>query len=189
MDSHSLKQMLTPLGQSRLLQQDNRASSAGRISVFAVLSLFASISAVAQSRPSAPAVDAEVQNCAALMEFDLEHVPSGPAFITSAQLVDVPPVGLERPVSQPSGYGDTNGPIASRIRRYCTVTGYAAPQNRFELKLPLSGDWNQNFFFTACGGFCGTADEKRCNLALARGYASATGNGGHESSGNGFDAI
>src|SRR5262249_34398483 len=140
MDSHSLKQMLASLGQSKLLQQDNRGSLAGRISIFVVLSLLASISAVAQDISNVPEVGAEAQNCVALMGFDLEHVPGGPAFITSAQLVDVPPVGLERPVSQPSGYGGTIGPIASRIRRYCTVTGYAAPQNRFELKLPVRGD-------------------------------------------------
>ncbi|HEY6386952.1 MAG TPA: tannase/feruloyl esterase family alpha/beta hydrolase [Candidatus Acidoferrum sp.] len=79
-------------------------------------------------------------------------------------------------------------PIATQIRQYCDVTGYVAPQNKFELKLPLPGDWNQNFFFRACGGFCGYLEGKLCNSALARGYASATGNGGHESA-LGFDGI
>jgi feruloyl esterase len=160
-----------------------------RIGVVAVLCLVASTFAAAQNVSSGPHPGAEAQDCAALMELDLERAPEGPAFITSAQLVEVPSVGLERPVYAPSGYGDTNGPIASRVHRYCAVIGYAAPQNRFELKLPVPSDWNQNFFFTACGGFCGTVDERRCNFALGRGYASATGNGGHESSGIGFDAI
>jgi len=31
----------------------------------------------------------------------------------------------------------------SPIRRYCEVSGSVAPQRKFELKLPLSGDWNQ----------------------------------------------
>jgi feruloyl esterase len=76
----------------------------------------------------------------------------------------------------------------SRIHQYCDVAGYVAPQNKFELKLPLPGDWNQKFFFTACGGFCGSVDGRRCNLTLARGYASATANGGHDSV-LGFDGV
>jgi feruloyl esterase len=102
--------------------------------------------------------------------------------------VDVPANGLERPFYSPSGYGNSAGLIATRIHQYCDVTGYVAPQNKFELKLPLPNDWNQNFFFTACGGFCGAADGTRCNLALARGYASVTGNGGHDSA-LGFDGV
>src|SRR5262249_15364022 len=61
MDSHSLKQMLASLGQSKLLQQDNRGSLAGRISIFVVLSLLASISAVAQYISNVPEVGAEAQ--------------------------------------------------------------------------------------------------------------------------------
>lgn len=135
------------------------------------------------------AQSADFQRCVALLGLNLEESEGGPAFVTAAQLVDVPAVGLERPVYGPSGYGRTDGPIPSRIHQYCYVTGYVAPQNKFELMLPLPPDWNQNFFFTACGGFCGSVDGRRCNFALARGYASATGNGGHESSGVGFDAI
>jgi len=144
--------------------------------------------AVAQNVPSGLA-SPDAKSCASLMELNLEDFSGGPAFITSAQLVDIPASGLDRPTYAPSGYGSTSGQLASRIHQYCAVTGYVAPQNRFELKLPLPADWNQNFFFTACGGFCGAVDDKRCNFALARGYASVTGNGGHESSGTGFDAI
>jgi feruloyl esterase len=68
------------------------------------------------------------------------------------------------------------------------VTGYVAPQSKFELKLPLAHDWNGNFFFSACGGFCGSVVSSQCDLGLMRGYASATGNGGHESA-PGFDGI
>jgi feruloyl esterase len=130
----------------------------------------------------------EAQKCVALLNLDLEGADGVPARITSAQLMDVPANGLERPFYSPSGYGKTAGPIATRIHQYCDVTGYVAPQNKFELKLPLAGEWNQNFFFTACGGFCGSTDGKRCNFALARGYASVTGNGGHDSA-LGFDGI
>jgi feruloyl esterase len=68
------------------------------------------------------------------------------------------------------------------------VTGYVASQNKFELKLPLPSDWNQKFFFYACGAFCGTVFGDACDLGLARGYASATGNGGHDSAW-GFDGV
>jgi feruloyl esterase len=68
------------------------------------------------------------------------------------------------------------------------VTGYVAPQNKFELKLPVPSDWNQKFFFYACGAFCGSVSGDSCNLGLERGYASVTGNGGHDSRW-GFDGI
>ena len=126
------------------------------------------------------------QNCSALTGFNLQSVAGGPAIIMSAQLVDVPTSGLER-FSQ-SGYA---GPIVrgpSPIRRYCDVTGYAAPQNKFELKLPPAADWNHKFYFYACGGFCGSIVRDATNFGLERGYASATGNGGHDSA-LGFDGV
>jgi len=141
----------------------------------------------AQNAPSKPP-NVENQKCAALAQLDLESVPGGPALITSAHLVDVPPSGLEQWFVIPSGYGGTTSKIVTRIHQYCEVTGYVAPQNKFLLKLPMPNDWNQNFFFNACGGFCGYLDGRKCNLALARGYASATGNGGHDSA-LGFDGV
>ena len=83
------------------------------------------------------------------------------------------------------------GPIASApnpIRRYCDVTGYVAPQNKFELKLPPTAVWNHKFYFYACGGFCGSIGADAANFGLERGYASATGNGGHDSA-LGFDGV
>jgi feruloyl esterase len=130
----------------------------------------------------------EAQKCAALMQLNLESTPGGPAVITSARLVDVPTSGLEQWFVIPSGYGSTSSQIATRIHQYCEVAGYVAPQNKFLLKLPLPDDWNQKFFFNACGGFCGYLDGRKCNLALARGYASGTGNGGHDSA-LGFDGV
>lgn len=130
----------------------------------------------------------EMRKCDALAELNLEAVPGGPALITSAHVVEVPASGLEHFIFAPSGFGDLSPERASRIRQYCNVTGYVAPQNKFVLKLPLPGDWNQKFFFYACGGFCGTLFAEAPNLGLARGYASATGNGGHESA-LGFDAV
>jgi Tannase and feruloyl esterase len=156
---------------------------------FAVSTTSSGITTAAPLAPtSVPGPDA--QKCAALTELNLEDAPGGPAVITSAHIVDVSPSGLEPPFFHPSGYGASGAAaqIVSNIKQYCDVTGYVAPQNKFELKLPLPDDWNQKFFFYACGGFCGRVIGDACNLALARGYASATGNGGHDSV-LGFDGI
>jgi len=135
-----------------------------------------------------PQPSSEVQKCAALVHLNLENVPGGPALITSARLVDVPASGLEEWPITAGGFGKMGAPITTSIRQYCDVMGYAAPQNKFELKLPPPRDWNHNFFFRACGGFCGYLKSRMCNPGLARGYASATGDGGHESA-LGFDGI
>ena len=167
-------------------RQDRSTSRLCR--VLGAFCLIPSLLAAAQGALRA-APDSETGRCAALTELNLEGAPGGPAFITGARLVDVPTGGLEQPVYGASGFASRLAPVPNRISRYCDVIGYVAPQNKFELKLPRFEEWNGKFFFFACGGFCGVADGIRCNPALARGYASATGNGGHESSGLGFDAI
>jgi tannase/feruloyl esterase len=144
------------------------------------------ISTAAPAPTSVPSVNAP--KCAELTGLNLEDAPGGPALITSARLVEVPVTGLEEWVVHPSGYGSSAALRTNPIRQYCDVTGYVAPQNKFELKLPLPDDWNQKFFFHACGGFCGHVDRDALNLTLARGYASVTGNGGHDSA-LGFDGI
>jgi feruloyl esterase len=63
-----------------------------------------------------------------------------------------------------------------------------APQNKFELRLPLPSQWNGKFHLTACAGLCGAVNGNGCNPTLARGYASATGNGGHDGA-PGWDAV
>src|SRR5260370_33273665 len=87
----------------------------------------------AKSAPSMPA-DPDAQKCAALMALNLEAAPGGPAIITSARLVEVPASGLEPPFFHPSGYASGAGAqVASKIKEYCDVTGYVAPQNKFGL--------------------------------------------------------
>lgn len=142
----------------------------------------------AQSAPNALLPPPDAQKCASLANLSLQDAAGGPALITSARLVEVPASGLERWVVNPSGYGSSAALRTSRIHRYCDVVGYVAPQNKFEIKLPLPKDWNENFFFHACGGFCGHVDRDALNLSLVRGYASVTGNGGHDSA-VGFDGI
>ena len=104
----------------------------------------------AQIQPSTtPEPSSEVQKCAALGHLNLENVPGGPALITSARLVDVPASGLEQWPITAGGFGKMGAQITTNIRQYCDVRGYAAPQNKFELKLPPPRDWNQNFFFSS----------------------------------------
>jgi hypothetical protein len=152
-----------------------------RFGIVSALALFvASAAAVLAQRgqgPPAP-MGPDEERCAALTRIDLENVSDAPARVVAARLVDV--------ATSPGG---GRGVLAaSPIKRYCQVNGYVAPQNKFEIRLPLPSDWNQRYFFTACAGFCGAVNGNACNPAMARGYASATGNGGHDSS-PGFDGL
>ena len=130
--------------------------------------------ATADQGPQTATSLSDAQRCAALGRMDLDDLPDAPTRITSARLVDV---------------GPDLGPLsASPIEQYCQVLGYVAPQNKFELRLPLPAQWNQKFHLAPCAGFCGTLDGNACNASLARGYASVTGNGGHDGPG-GFDGV
>jgi Tannase and feruloyl esterase len=184
MKGHHLKAWLSMLEKKPHLRRACSLSIVGWIAFLAFVGLSGPALAAQDSRVKPQTQD--TRQCDALAELNLEAIPGGPAVITSAHLVDVPSTGLERWILTPSGFGSAVDKSAGRIREYCEVTGYVAPQNKFELKLPLPNDWNQNFFFYACGAFCGTVFGDSCNLGLARGYASATGNGGHESAW-GFD--
>jgi hypothetical protein len=145
-----------------------------------LLSLCVSSIALAQATaPSGP----DAAACAALSQLDLQGRAEAPARVFTARIVDVPapPEGATRESAAAML-------AASPIARYCEVTGYVAPQNKFELRLPLPKDWNQKFFFALCDGFCGAVNGNRCNLSLARGYAAVTSNGGHDGV-PGFDGI
>jgi hypothetical protein len=150
-----------------------------------LLLLFGASSASAQA-PSAKSIDASsaaAQQCTALAQVNLENLPEAATRITSARLVDVRTGEFENAMAM------TAAPAkSSQIRQYCQVLGYVAPQNKFELRLPLPAQWNQRFFFGACAGFCGATNLCECNKGLARGYASVTGNGGHDSL-PGFDGL
>jgi hypothetical protein len=184
--------LLARLRESPRPEENKLTSRMCAIGFVLALCMTESALAAAQNPASAPPSPDE-QKCTSLMALNLEGVPGGPAVITSAHLVEVPASGLEPPLSNtsglpPSGYGRSAAPATSRIKEYCDVNGYVAPQNKFKLKLPLPSDWNQKFFFYACGAFCGAVNANACNLGLTRGYASATGNGGHDSA-LGFDGV
>src|SRR6516164_2479460 len=98
---------------------------------------FAGDAAAGQVQPES--ISEEVRRCEALTDLDLEDVPGGPALITGARMIPVPAGGLEMPASGIGGFAGEANPAPTPVTRYCDVTGYVAPQNRFELKLPPPG--------------------------------------------------
>jgi feruloyl esterase len=132
---------------------------------------------------NAPARGTDAQQCEALLQTDFGSVPGAPTRVVSARLVDVAPADPKLPPTAAAVLL-----AASPIKQYCQVLGYVAPQNKFELRLPPAEHWNQRFHLTPCAGFCGAVNGNACNLTLARGYASITGNGGHDSP-VGFDGV
>ncbi len=157
-----------------------------RTLVVAALPLCAGAIAAQPGSPGTPGTPGtppgeDALRCSALAQLDLQSLRDAPTRVLTARLVDVP--------APPPGASPQSGAAllaASPIKQYCQVLGYVAPQVQFELRLPLPASWNRKFFFVTCGGFCGTLDGNLCNPSLARGYASVTYNGGHESLG-GFD--
>jgi hypothetical protein len=125
----------------------------------------------------------DAERCAALAAADFEGLPGAPTRISSARLADVPPADPKAPPTSAAALL-----ASSPIEQYCQVLGYVAPQNKFELRLPLPAQWNRRFHLTPCAGFCGVLNGNACNVTLARGYASITGNGGHDG-GPGFDGV
>jgi feruloyl esterase len=156
---------------------------------FALLALLSwtVIPANLASQPANQPPELDEQRCLGLAQLDVESRRADPTRITSARLVEVPSTGLVDRLNRVSGFGRRDSG-AGRLKRYCSVTGFVAPQNKFELRLPLRADWNRKFFFVACGGFCGAVNGELCTPALERGYATVTTNGGHEG-GSGFDGI
>ena len=107
---------------------------------------------------AAPPPGSDAERCAALAAADFEGLPDAPTRIASARIVDVPP-----------GDPQAGGVLAaSPIKQYCQVLGYVAPQNKFELRLPLPAQWNQRFHLTPCAGFCGGVNGNACNVTLAQ---------------------
>ena len=137
---------------------------------------------VAQA-PAPPRSGSGAERCEALFTADFGELPEAPTRVTSARLVDVPAADPKLPPTSPAALL-----AASPVKQYCQVLGYVAPQNKFELRLPLPAQWNGRFHLTPCAGFCGAVNGNACNATLARGYASITGNGGHDSP-VGFDGV
>jgi hypothetical protein len=116
---------------------------------------------IVQNVRGAAPLGGDAQKCAALTELSPKTVPGGPAVITSTQLIEVPASGLEPPLFHPSGYtSSAAAKVASKSKHYCHVTGYVAPQNKFELKLPWPAIGIRNFSFMRVVASVGTSSGK-----------------------------
>jgi feruloyl esterase len=70
---------------------------------------------------------------------------------------------------------------AAGVPRYCKVDGHVAvPGNEVNFRLGLPESWNGKYYFVGVGGLGGTIGN--LNAGLARGYASASTDTGHEAS-------
>ena len=117
--------------------------------------------------PAWSALLTPVQGCAQLATLDLTGLPGAPTQIDSATTA-----------TAPAGWS------------YCDVTGTIAPQDQFELQLPLT-TYTQRYLQTGCGGLCGTlsisAPASYNCVPLNNGeFAEASDNEGHTSGGGTF---
>jgi hypothetical protein len=110
-----------------------------------------------------------VESCAQLGTLDLTGLSGAPTQIDSAATA-----------TAPAGWG------------YCEVTGTIAPQDQFEIQLPLT-TYTQRYLQTGCGGLCGTlsvsAPASYNCVPLNNGeFAEASDDEGHTSGGGTFGA-
>src|SRR2546423_10525727 len=111
------------------------------IGLLLVLELLGASSALVGQTPSSATPSDDAAQCAALIGVPLPAIDGALPKIVTARLVDVP---AAPPNASPQGSAAILA--ASPIKRYCQVNGYVAPQNKFELRLPLRSAWNQKFF-------------------------------------------
>jgi feruloyl esterase len=95
-------------------------------------------------------------DCAALLRQSFADLPDAATTLTGAVAV----------------------PASADLPAHCQVRGVIAPQVRFEVRLP--DDWNGKFLHQGCGGLCGEVLPATCDDALARRYAVAVTDMGHE---------
>ena len=69
-------------------------------------------------------------------------------------------------------------PGAAGAPEYCEVRGTLAPEIKFVVKLPTG--WNGSFYMVGGGGFNGSINNGAMIPALARGYATAGTDSGHD---------
>ena len=95
-------------------------------------------------------------DCAALLRQSFANLPDSPTTISSARHV----------------------PASADLPAHCQVQGFVAPAVNFEVRLP--DHWNGKFLHQGCGGLCGTVQPATCDDALARNYAVAVTDMGHQ---------
>jgi len=98
--------------------------------------------------------------------------------------IDLPDTTIS--ISELLPAGTNPSPVGSIPVAICRVVGVAAPAIRFEVWLP-SQDWNGKFQLVGNGGTAGVISYAAMRTALGRGYATASTDTGHVSSGS-FDS-
>ena len=91
MNAHLGSHWLAALDEMFRSLRDGFASGIGRIGFVIACCLIVPTLVAAQNAPDKLRVGADAQSCEALMEFNLEIAPAGPAVVTSARLIEVPP--------------------------------------------------------------------------------------------------
>ncbi len=110
-----------------------------------------------------------------------------PALLLAAAMSEAPVAAtvkcadLPGMVSDPGLIGHVSAelkPATGASPEYCDVRGVIAPEIRFAVKLPAG--WNGRFLMVGGGGFNGSIDENAMGLGIARSYAVAATNSGHD---------
>lgn len=122
-----------------------------KLTILALVALWAGGSALAETSMTEA-------RCLALKSADFGAAVGSPTTITSATIV---------------AKGDDAQP------EHCHILATIAPSTGVEIQLPTS-DWNGRLLFTGCGGLCGLIRTNQGMDALARNYAVATTDMGHQ---------
>jgi hypothetical protein len=123
---------------------------------------------------------------------DAAPLPAVKPAVPCADLANIDFTGLE---GAPARI-DAAKEVGAEIRKpgYCQVTGYVAPDVRFEVSLPVDG-WTQRFLMVGCGGYCGfvgvdndsvAAQSAGCAPLTAETMVTAATDLGHEKSASFF---
>src|SRR5207247_922356 len=116
---------------------------------------------------ASPAIAAKPSACANLTGLSLPD--------TTISVAELRPAG-----ANPSPIGTIALPI-------CRVVGVTKPAVQFEVWMPTGTSWNGKFQLVGNGGTAGVISYSAMRAALARGYATASTDTGHVSSGS-FDS-
>lgn len=161
-------------GRSRWPRRRRRGvTAASALAAIAAASLASGVQAPATASPRAAVRHAPVATlqpkltCVALAQLDLTGLAGAPAQIASATTV-----------------------TAAAGWSYCDVIGTIAPQDQFELQLPLSS-YTQRYLQVGCGELCGTLSivvpgAYSCAAVNNGGFAVASDDEGHSGGGGTF---
>ena len=122
------------------------------------VSVVLSVSVMAMSSSVIEAADLTEIQCQALLDMDFSSAVGTHVRIQSAEQVY---------------------PEEFWLPDHCRIYAIIAPSTGVEIQLPLSG-WNKRLLFTGCGGLCGVIRTEQGLDALARRYAVATTDMGHQ---------